>query len=179
MLIYLLPKINTNIYKHIQIQQTEEPPPPYISQSLSFYLNDTKKQIDSCKSKWDIFKKYTNTFEYIHTIIPNKKTSVSKYKPISRSYFKMIELIDEFHFGLDSLQPIQTFHLAEGPGGFIEAVVNYRKNIKQTRISSLGNKDGGVGGGGGGGRCGGMARGRGRVGPGTAARPPPGATRTR
>lgn len=154
MLIYLLPKINTNIYKHIQIQQTEEPPPPYISQSLSFYLNDTKKQIDSCKSKWDIFKKYTNTFEYIHTIIPNKKTSVSKYKPISRSYFKMIELIDEFHFGLDSLQPIQTFHLAEGPGGFIEAVVNYRKNIKQTRISSLGNKDGGGGGGGGGGRRG-------------------------
>lgn len=156
MLIYLLPKINTNIYKHIQIQQTKDPPPPYISQSLSFYLNDTKKQIDGCKSKWDIFKKYTNTFEYIHTVIPNKKTSVSKYKPISRSYFKMIEIIDEFHFGLDSLQPIQTFHLAEGPGGFIEAVVNYRKNIKQSRISFLGNKDNG-----GGDECGGGSGGGG------------------
>jgi len=141
MLIYLLPKINKNIYKHIQIQQTDEPPIPYISQSLSFYLTDTKKQIDGCESKWDIFKKYTNTFEYIHTILPNKKTSVSKYKPISRSYFKMVELIDEFHFGLDSLNPIQTFHLAEGPGGFIEAVVNYRKNIKQKRSLSLGDKE--------------------------------------
>ncbi len=142
MLIYLLPKINKNIYKYIQIQQGEDPPAPYISQSLSFYLNDTKKQIDGYESKWDVFKKYTNPFEYIHTIIPNKKTSVSKYKPISRSYFKMVELIDEFHFGLDSLNPIQTFHLAEGPGGFIEAVVNYRKNIKQTRTLSLGDKDG-------------------------------------
>jgi hypothetical protein len=54
----------------------------------------------------------------------------------------MVELIDEFHFGLDALNPIQTFHLAEGPGGFIEAVVNYRKNIKHTRTLSLGNKDG-------------------------------------
>jgi 23S rRNA U2552 (ribose-2'-O)-methylase RlmE/FtsJ len=128
MLIYLLPKINKNIYKHIKIQYSEEKPEPLISQSLSFYLNDTKCKITGCEEKWDIFKKYTNKYEYIHSHIPNKKICVSKYIPISRSYFKMIEIINEFKFGLDTPNKINTFHLAEGPGGFIEAVVNYRKN---------------------------------------------------
>jgi len=130
MFIYLLPKVNKNIYKNIQIQYIEETPPPFISQSLSYYLNEVKSQINGQESEWDIFKKYTNTFEYIHSIMPNKKSCVSKYKPISRSYFKMVELIDEFHLGLDTSNAIQTFHLAEGPGGFIEAVVNYRKTKK-------------------------------------------------
>ena len=128
MLIYLLPKINKNMYKHIKIQYAEEKPEPLISQSLSFYLNDAKCKITGCEEKWDTFKKYTNKFEYIHSNIPNKKICVSKYIPISRSYFKMIELINEFKFGLDTPNGINTFHLAEGPGGFIEAVVNYRKN---------------------------------------------------
>lgn len=130
MFIYLLPKVNKNIYKHIQIHHSEDKPPPFVSQSLSFYLNDAKSQINGQEMLWDTFKKYTNTFEYIHSIIPNKKTGVSKYKPISRSYFKMVELIDEFHFDLDTPNAIQTFHLAEGPGGFIEAIVNYRKHKK-------------------------------------------------
>lgn len=140
MFIYLLPKVNKNIYKQIQIHHTENNNnnnennnikfSPFVSQSLSFYLNEAKSQINGQESDWDIFKKYTNTFEYIHSIIPSKKTAVSKYKPISRSYFKMVELINEFHFDLDTPNSIQTFHLAEGPGGFIEAVVNYRKHKK-------------------------------------------------
>jgi 23S rRNA U2552 (ribose-2'-O)-methylase RlmE/FtsJ len=118
---------------------SENIPDTVISQSLSFYLNDLKTQISSQQKKWNIYKKYTNTFEYIDSTVPNKKTSVSKYKPISRSYFKMVELFAEFHFGLDDSRPIRTFHLAEGPGGFIEAVVNHRKhklsfNIKKTEF---------------------------------------------
>ena len=64
--------------------------------------------------------------EYIHTIVPNKKVCISKYRPLSRSYFKMVELIQAFGFGIDDGRPIQTFHLAEGPGGFIQAVVDLR-----------------------------------------------------
>lgn len=142
MIIYLLPKINKNIYKYLGIQKKEEKPDPLISHSLSFYLNDTKSQIEGYENKWDIFKKYTNTFEYIHSTIPCKKTCVSKYKPISRSYFKMVELIDEFQLGLDSPNPIQTFHLAEGPGGFIEAVINHRKNTRIFRQISPEDKVG-------------------------------------
>lgn len=128
MLIFILPKPNINIYKYINLEIINEKPQPYVSHSLSICLNETKKQIQLFESKWDKYKKYTNEYEFIHTNIPNRKTSVSKYKPISRSYFKMIELIHRFELNTNTCTPIKTFHLAEGPGGFIEACVNVRKN---------------------------------------------------
>ena len=83
------------------------------------------------EKEWDIYKKYTNPYEYINTIVPNKSYSIAKYKPLSRSYFKLLELL--LHFQLyptieqsSNIIPIKTFHLAEGPGGFIESIVNYR-----------------------------------------------------
>ena len=82
---------------------------------------------------WDIFKKYTNPYEYVHGIVPLKKKCVSKYKPLSRSYFKMIEIMHNFHIDFQ-VKNIRTFHLAEGPGGFIEAIANLRNNEKDIYI---------------------------------------------
>ena len=127
MMMYLLPRIQTKIYKSIQVNFSPEiDTSPVISNSLSYYLNDIKKQISVYEKDWDTYKKYTNPYEYIHTNIPNKKHGISKYKPISRAYFKMIELINTFNIGIDSSHPIRSFHLAEGPGGFIEAVAKLR-----------------------------------------------------
>ena len=97
--------------------------------SLYNYLHLLKQTIDEYYEYWDIIKKITNPYEYIHTIIPNHKCSLCKYKPLSRSFFKMIEIIDTFSF-LNEPTHIQSFHLAEGPGGFIEAF-NYKRNNKQ------------------------------------------------
>jgi 23S rRNA U2552 (ribose-2'-O)-methylase RlmE/FtsJ len=85
-----------------------------------------KEKIEDKEKDWDIFKKYTNPYEYIHTQLPFKRKCISKYKPISRSYFKMIEIIHLFELNFDS-RPIQSFHLAEGPGGFIEALAGLRR----------------------------------------------------
>ena len=95
--------------------------------SLHNYLLILKQSIDEYYEYWDIMKKITNPYEYIHTIVPNHKLSLCKYKPLSRSFFKMIEMINTFEF-LTDRNPIQTFHLAEGPGGFIEAFNYKRKN---------------------------------------------------
>jgi 23S rRNA U2552 (ribose-2'-O)-methylase RlmE/FtsJ len=97
-----------------------------ISKSLASYLNIMKGQIDDYNDEWDIYKKYTNTYEYIHTIIPQHKISVCKLKPLSRSYYKLIEIINTLTITLPN-EPIKSFHLAEGPGGFIEALIYYRK----------------------------------------------------
>ena len=100
MIYFLLPKNNIQTYKSIFTTFSDEPPHPSISNSLYYYLSDIKMKINDYEKEWDIFKKHTNPYEYIHTMIPNKKKYVSKYKPLSRSYFKMIEIIHTFN--LDS-----------------------------------------------------------------------------
>ena len=61
------------------------------------------------------------------TRIPEIKKSICTIRPISRSYFKLIEIV-QCHDLNDTVEPIKTFHLAEGPGGFIEATAFLRKN---------------------------------------------------
>ena len=123
---YQLPTTYQNIYKHLDCVKSSKTPEPVISNSLSYYLYEIKGKLEQKERDWDIFKKYTNPFEYIHTVVPFKKRCVSKYRPLSRSFFKMIEMINTFQLHYDS-KPIKTFHLAEGPGGFIEAIAETRK----------------------------------------------------
>ena len=132
MAFFLLPRSNNILYKNIEYTTTEGIPISVISQSLCYYLYNIKEKITSREKRWDIYKKYTNPYEYIHTIVPLKKKSVSKYKPLSRSYFKMIEIMNTFH--INYTEPITSFHLAEGPGGFIEALVKLRNSKEDTYI---------------------------------------------
>jgi len=108
----------------------------YVSSSIYAHLCDIKHQIEKYQDTWDNIKKFTNPYEYIHSNITGNKTNISKLRPLSRSFYKMIEIIKnnnilsqyqhtvvqrpEFKMG------IKTFHLAEGPGGFIEAIAYLR-----------------------------------------------------
>jgi len=134
---YLLPNSHIYTFKQLCIAYSATPPTEVVSFALAKYLAEIKEKITHCDKEWDTFKKYTNTYEYIHSLVPYKKRAVSKYKPLSRSYFKMIELIQTFellqrsnynkYLSHTQKQPFASFHLAEGPGGFIEAVVNIRQ----------------------------------------------------
>lgn len=123
---YLLPKTSCYLFNHIDIAIENDNPAPIISDTLSTYLYKIKEKITQNEKQWDINKKYTNPYEYIHSNIPMKKKSVCKYNPLSRSFFKMVEIIRTFNVKFET--PINTFHLAEGPGGFIEAINYLRKN---------------------------------------------------
>jgi 23S rRNA U2552 (ribose-2'-O)-methylase RlmE/FtsJ len=130
MIFFPIHSANPETYRHIEyVGTTYQTIPPSISNSLSRYLSEIKEKITTREKEWDIFKKYTNIYEYIHTCIPFKKKAVSKIKPLSRSYFKMMELSISFQLiPPNTAIPLRTFHLAEGPGGFIEAVAHLRKN---------------------------------------------------
>ena len=152
-------------------------------------LNRTKNRINEYNSNvWEEVKKHTNPYEFIYAFNTKHKgndyRSVSMIKPLSRSFFKMIEMIHEFcphilnedtikskekdyqktrkknkqiifeddndndndnnndnnnkdnnndnnetHLnGTSELIPLLiSVHIAEGPGGFIEAVRFVRK----------------------------------------------------
>lgn len=101
-----------------------------LNPSLKSYLCDIKLEIDGVCDKWDKNKKLTNKYEYVNTNVHLDEigcsTTICTYKPISRSYFKMIEILNSFSFVFPT--NMQSFHLAEGPGGFIEAISNFRCN---------------------------------------------------
>ena len=65
----------------------------FLSPSLRSYLNACKQDIGTELSKWDIFKRYTNPYEYVHTLIPGSRNAVCRDHPISRAYFKLFEII--------------------------------------------------------------------------------------
>lgn len=140
MIHFQLPKNTPMLYQYIDCvhDDNNRDNQHTISSSLSYYLNDIKKRIDYRESEWDITKRYTNPCEYIHSIVPNKKKSVAKKKPLSRSYFKMIELLYFFKVVnndyIENKESINSFHLAEGPGGFIEALCHLRNNKQDKYI---------------------------------------------
>ena len=93
-------------------------------------LQQCKNEIDMFyqEGKWDDYKKITNPYEYIFLSWNRRSSrSVSTRQPLSRSYFKMIELWKRLEL-TTRLAPLVerdgglvTAHAAEGPGGFIEA----------------------------------------------------------
>lgn len=92
----------------------------------------TKNRISSyfLVHKWDYFKKFANAYEMIYS--PSFNTSLfqgaSAYRPVSRSFFKLWEILHDFEHVLHLSRggPVRAAFLAEGPGGFLEAFVKYR-----------------------------------------------------
>jgi len=100
-------------------------------------LTNAKNKIDK-NTTWDNCKKLSNEYELIH--IPSKKNnnSVASYLPLSRAYFKMWEILHDFKLITDC-KNINIACIAEGPGGFIESVINYRKkySLLKDKINAI------------------------------------------
>ena len=95
-------------------------------EDLFIILKKYKSGIDNInKDTWNKHKSYVNSYEMIYS---NKiaKNNVSTYLPISRAYFKLWEILNNFNL-IDNNAHLNLLCIAEGPGGFIEAIYNYRK----------------------------------------------------
>jgi 23S rRNA U2552 (ribose-2'-O)-methylase RlmE/FtsJ len=109
----------------------------YLNNKERIALLEIKNKIDLENIRdWDKAKKNSNEYELIH--LPSRKLkqeSIAAYEPLSRSYFKMWEILHNYGFFTMDQQktPINIVNIAEGPGGFIEALLNYRyKYYRQT-----------------------------------------------
>jgi len=102
----------------------------YTNKTLRLYIHTIKKEIDHCLLEWEKNKRKLNPYEYINTPFDSFNPSVCNYKPISRAFFKLLEILNTYSFVFPSV--MSSFHLAEGPGGFIEAIQYMRKNRQDT-----------------------------------------------
>jgi 23S rRNA U2552 (ribose-2'-O)-methylase RlmE/FtsJ len=138
----IIPKVNL-----VSVQLNKDGFADLLSSNLEL-LNDlkyAKNKINQINSfLWEDLKKYTNPYELIYAFSNRKgweaNNSIADVKPLSRSFFKMIEMIYEFIPELGnktyntkevstSANRLISLHIAEGPGGFIEATRYLRHNI--------------------------------------------------
>jgi 23S rRNA U2552 (ribose-2'-O)-methylase RlmE/FtsJ len=79
--------------------------------------------------KWDKYKKLTNSYELVFTSSP-AYPSISLKNPISRSYFKLWEILQDFKEKLAIIKEpsLKAVFLADAPGGFTEAFINIRQS---------------------------------------------------
>lgn len=89
-------------------------------------ISEKKSLIDTpiYNNKWDKMKKNANPYELVYTTFnkKKKKDSIANYKPISRSFFKLLE-IDNMLNLIGENDNNFIANLAEGPGGFMEALI--------------------------------------------------------
>jgi 23S rRNA U2552 (ribose-2'-O)-methylase RlmE/FtsJ len=124
-------------------------------------LNEYKNKITPYFNNklWDLLKKFTNPYEFIYSpntpidIGEDKRiyNSVVNIKPISRSYFKLWEILYDMNNKISKIfdkdKNIYSAHIAEGPGGFIECFAdytnqkyNYNKKLYGITLLSKNNK---------------------------------------
>jgi cap1 methyltransferase len=130
MIIYNFTQTHSFLFGNVLRLKFDKESSVIASQSLYHYLTESKKKIDNNVMEWDFYKKLINPYEFIHTSPNNSTRAVAEYSAISRSFYKLIEIVVFFNLfeNFEDHIGIKSFHLAEGPGGFIEAMVYIRKH---------------------------------------------------
>jgi 23S rRNA U2552 (ribose-2'-O)-methylase RlmE/FtsJ len=130
-------------------------PPPRITQAdvSDAHCAETSKaehffeEVDSLKEQiqpydktelWDLAKRITNPYELISSFSNRLQLPKSTccLHPLSRSFFKMVEILYHLDFFERHKNPkYKSLHICEGPGGFIEAFHTLAES-KQKRIQA-------------------------------------------
>ena len=109
-------------------------------------ISEYERTLDSTHN-WEYYKKIVNPYELVYTQkkYDNFPDSISIVKPLSRSYFKMIEMLQMTNFFKGfKYENVRTAHVCEGPGGFVEALfeeaIKNRKRIQTSIAMTLKSK---------------------------------------
>jgi len=99
-------------------------------------LQSLKEQIETLDSlnEWEFLKRSSNPYELVFSQSQDSRIppSISSIRPLSRSFFKMVEILgvlDFFnrHKSVMRKNTIRSSHVCEGPGGFIESLLYLSK----------------------------------------------------
>lgn len=93
-------------------------------------LKQIIETLDS-RNEWEFLKRTSNPYELVFSQTQDKRipSSICSLRPLSRSFFKMVEILSVMEFFKRHSHPgkknvIRSAHVCEGPGGFIEALLH-------------------------------------------------------
>lgn len=101
-------------------------------------VNQYKHEISKYEEArvWELAKKMVNPYEMVHTQDDSHfYPSLCILRPLSRSFFKMVEILHLFQFYTlfpKQIPKLRSAHVCEGPGGFIEAF--YERCDREKRL---------------------------------------------
>jgi len=96
-------------------------------------LDELKQSIEvlDSRNEWEFLKRTSNPYELVFSQSQDVRIpqSICTLRPLSRSFFKMIEILIVMDFFKNHIVPgkkniIKSAHVCEGPGGFIEALLH-------------------------------------------------------
>jgi len=129
--IHIKPIYNTNINTYT----------PYILHSLYSYYNNVKSQIIMLCTKetnllinnFENITKIINPYEYLYSIIPNYKNSISKLNYNTKSYYNLLEIINNVNiFEIYKFKPLHSLCISPN-------FIDITDNINLLRSNSINN----------------------------------------
>ena len=110
---------------NFKIITSEKYPEHYINTNYINLLNTIKNEV--CKyENWYIYRKLFTSLLFLNFYYNKKNIGVFKKNVLSRSYFKMIEIHNDYNICKMNINNIKVAFIAEAPGGFIEAFYKIR-----------------------------------------------------
>jgi 23S rRNA U2552 (ribose-2'-O)-methylase RlmE/FtsJ len=110
---------------------TTGPNPQWVEENRQKTELDTLKQeieVLDKKGEWEYLKRSSNPYELVFSQTQDQRipNSICILKPLSRSFFKMLEILTVMDFFKRQVKKktIKSAHVCEGPGGFIEALLH-------------------------------------------------------
>ena len=104
----------------IKINISENYPEHYINNNYILLLNNIKNKVCTY-SNWYIYRKLFTSLLFLNYYYNKTNIGIFKKSVLSRSYFKMIEMHNDYNICKMNLSTIKVAFIAEAPGGFIEA----------------------------------------------------------
>ena len=108
-----------------------------VHDAAALKVKETIGDLDK-EHKWELTKKMVNPYELVYThnderLPPSCSLNV---QPLSRSFFKMIEILDVMEFFKEPITKLKTAHVAEGPGGFIQAIYHVAEEKQRALLKT-------------------------------------------
>ena len=127
---------SNNINIDIDIKLSDNYPVDYINANYKDILNKIKSDVCNYEN-WYIYRKIFTTSLFLNYYYNKKNIGIFKKNVLSRSFFKMIEIQNDYNILKMGQKKVKIAFIAEAPGGFIESCYKIRNKNNEDKYYTI------------------------------------------